>query len=172
MIDRYLVAMTESRRYRDCVHVIFIEAQMSWVQSNRYGVYIKRRFPGNTIIPSSDKTGQHNMGVTTSETTKLSGTQLLQDLLWNDRIHFADDFVSTRPDQEKIDLIREIRRYSWNPRVPKDPALTEWKWTLSGKGPGTKDDRVTSLHQCLYHKQIFETTESNLAALRPLGIPI
>lgn len=131
--------------------VVFFESNSDWTRSGRGLTDIV------TVIPNVEVARHHigNVsypGVLTTPTSKPAGATALQRLLYDERLHFATQMISTDPEKHRRQLLEQLRNTDRNRRPPKDPAMQKTRESISGKdNTGAKDDISTSLHQCYYH---------------------
>jgi hypothetical protein len=149
MIEGHLRSLRCSKRYGNAYLLIFIEANMSFIQADAVAgwcqpfgpLYIERQQPGDN----------ERVGVWTGPYEKESYAFLLREVIEEDTIFFASEMIGRDPQKQKDLLLTQLRKFHMEKRPPNDPAFGKFKYAFTGKtGGGSKDDLVLALMIAMY----------------------
>lgn len=132
--------------------IVYIEANMSYISANRVATLFRDNGVENMYFVSQDptpKNGHMREGVWTGDIEKEVFTTRIQTLLADNQLHFAETFISHRPEKEiKNLMITQLEKFRLDITPPKDLIHGKARRGYSGKSPGEKDDVVMALEIC------------------------
>jgi hypothetical protein len=157
LMDNHLIGLRKIPQYRDSLFVVYIEANMSFIEVDRIREHLVSRSQefGEVFVVSEDPKNKGRYGVWTGETEKELYAKGIRQLMSEGRIHYAENFVSaSRPEKEsKQQLEDQMRNLRKEAEPCLKPGMDKVKITYTGKAPGVRDDACMSLQIVLHHAQ-------------------
>lgn len=151
IITHFLKLRANPKTARSLI-VLFIEANMSYVEANRLReLLLQPRFAPVQVI-SRDSTKQDRAGIITTEESKRQMADDLEKTMKAERLVYWRDFVTQLSTQQeaKAEIETQLLAYRRDARPSKDPARTRPIITYSGKNGGnTRDDQCMALQIAL-----------------------
>lgn len=150
MLSDHLSSLRENHRYRHALFVVHIEANYGgWLACDE----IARRFSAPEYqpikFPSCDPKAQSRIGMWTGPLQKETFAKDLESLLKQERLSYAQDYVSQRPGPVKAEFEAQLCQYRREVKPAADPAFTDARVTYTGKGGSRRDDLCMSAQICL-----------------------
>ena len=149
-IYEHLMRIRRSDRYRNATIVIYIEANMSWIEVDRVAQICSSPQLGPVIIESSDTSSRNRLGVTTTEANKAAYVSGLMHILQDGKIQYASPLLSKDPDRAKRLLESQLRQFRRTVKTPRDTTFQQGRVSYTGKSARTQDDLAMVLMMAIY----------------------
>lgn len=101
MVYGHLRLLRRKPEFKHSLFVVFIEANMSWLETSRMTELASHESLQPVYMHSKDPKNKGRMGVITTEVNKEAYVHTLQDLLLNKNIRYAENLVTQCKDGEK-----------------------------------------------------------------------
>jgi hypothetical protein len=153
MLEQHLMKLRREPRTANALFMIFIESNMSYVESNRIAELFSQPRFAPVHIESRDKSKQMRAGVITTQESKILMAADLAKVMQHGKLVYWRDFhtqLETK-DIAKREIEAQLDAYRRDARPSPDPARTAPIVTFSGKGGGnTRDDQCMALQITLH----------------------
>lgn len=145
--------LSRLRRYEPCrgaLIVLYVEANMSWIEVDRVRLLAERAVLQPCFIAShNSKPGK--LGVITDESNKAAYVDTLRHLLADDRLSHARHTQSEDPEACIYALHDQLRRFRRHYVAPREPETQRGRAYMTGKGANRKDDLLLALMMAVYY---------------------
>lgn len=148
MINGHFRGIRENERYSKCFIRVFIESNMSFIDSGRIANMLSH--PGYAPLECVSQMPDGRIGIITTQATKEGYACEIRRSI--DGMVVAEQFVSENKDANVQALVDQLRNFRREIIVPtNNSAVLHYKVALTGKSPGKKDDLVMALGIALYY---------------------
>ena len=154
LVYTHLLQLRRQPRFANTTIVVYIEANMSWLETDRVSQLCRRPELAPVILESRDPKGQGRIGVVTDEHTKLAYVSRLRYILGDKHMSYAQQMVSENAEEAKTALETQLRQFKRAIRVPDNPEHTKYQVHFTGKGYSKKDDLVMALMMACYWSEV------------------
>jgi hypothetical protein len=147
--------------FRSALFVIFIEANSSWKEANRYGEYFERRRDlfGNVYVVRRDQSGKGRMGVWNAPTEKQNFADVISYSFISQSVIYAKEFNSQNEAGFKTAFENQADVFRREFKALTDPIFQKPKEVITGKGRDSKDDAMVVFGMCLDGWRTLMTTQ-------------
>jgi hypothetical protein len=153
MIYSHIKAIRQHSMYSNSVIVVFIEANMSWLETDRVALICQRPELQPVYIEQTETArGISKPGVITTEATKVGYVYNTRQLLQGSHLTFATAYIINE-DQDactKEALLTQLRAFRKCTKGPRDIDFGRSKVSYSGKAYNKKDDLAMCLMMAIY----------------------
>jgi hypothetical protein len=149
--------------------VIYIEANMSWLETDRVAQICSRPELQPVLLESRDPKRQDRIGVITDENTKLGYVSTMRHLLSDKQLSYYQQLHSENTAEAKATLEDQLRQFRRAIRVPDNPEHAKYQVHYTGKGYSKKDDLVMALMMCCYWSEVTRNDPEFLAKAHQRG---
>ncbi len=130
--------------YRNALVVIYIEANMSWLDADRISELVTGGSLEPVYVESRDSQPEHRPGVITTHAGKENYAAMLQMQLSTGNVRFARTMISQNLVANKFKLVNQWQKYRRDIKTPNDLVHGKFTSSLSGKSAGSPDDLAMS----------------------------
>ena len=150
--------------YRDAHIFVYVESNMSFVQSKRVADMLKQHPEfGAVEVLSYDKDPQNRFGVVTTPQNKEEYATHLTQLLRDGLFRYAEHIVGENPVKTIADFENQLKNYRKEQKKPADQTFQKFQWAYSGKSDGNKDD-LSMVAQIVCYWANWKRMEANYGA--------
>lgn len=155
MIARHLLQLRKTTIYSAALFVVYIEANMSWIEVDRVRRIVEDPLFQPVYVVSMDGDKKGRPGVTTTAVTKEAYVETLQSLMLTKHITYANPFVTQlapdeSPEHIKLVLHQQMRNFRRCEKPAREPQFNDARVSMSGKSASVKDDLLMALMFVLY----------------------
>ena len=177
MLYNHVRKLRNHRRYRHARIRLYVENNLSHIEADRVARIFNRPENQPVEIESHDESNQNRPGVPTTDVTKHAYVHLLLQLLKDNRLRVAREFVWTPQPQESPtdpermlhELRDQLRAFRKNVKNPADMAMGAPRIVLSGKSATKKDDLLLALMIVTYYSELTRQSDEFRARCREHG---
>jgi hypothetical protein len=170
MRDHVDTARMRISAIRNSVIVLMIEANLDMVRvRDMYAAFEQFYRPGQVYFYSDDPKDRKRPGIWVDAVDKERYVHSTIDYLVTEKLAVSDPFIG------RVDDFVALHNQIVGFKKKFDPPPNEFgkpRYTYSGKGSGTKDDRVMSFLQAVYHIPLFLRKGDTLREFGVDGVPM
>lgn len=176
MIRDHLSALRADPRYRHCVIVVFIEANMGFVHVDRIrDVVTGTDVFAPILVPTFDAEGKNRPGVWTTHDRKMGYVLNLRAILAAKLLLYAERLISvtSKPDERaiKCEFENQLRAFRRCEKQSATPEFVEARVEVSGKtSRGSRDDLAMCAMMSIYFHLETLASDSLRRTCRTLGV--
>lgn len=170
MVHQHFTNLRNHPKLRNSIYVVFIEANMSYLDADRIANELERKKQYRPIvIPSYDTTQKRRKGVWTDNPAKIAYADALSRALTSQQLACELNIIGQHAQEDIEMLIDQMKNYRrFIKSDPTKPFSTE-AVTYSGKQVGKRDDLVMSLMMALHWSFKWMQSDENRVHLLELG---
>ncbi len=147
----HLVRLRRIPKYAKAHIVLAIEANNNYIIANdlanamqRFNVTLELGEPRMEVV-CWDRTKNGKPGVWIDENEKKIYVKHIESVLEEGNLRFAVNACSEDDARERFEVLRQLRAYREEFKIPDDLVFQKTKSRYTGKSNGCKDDRVSAL---------------------------
>jgi len=149
MVYSNVMRLRTRPHFRNSLFVVFIEANSSWKEADRYGSRFMRPEFGAVYIESRDSSGKGRFGVWNTDAEKQNFADVIQYSFMSEAVTYAQDFNSVNGDKFKETFERQADVFRREFKALTNPVFQKPKEIITGKGRDQKDDAIIAYGLCL-----------------------